>query len=949
MLAWLKENYAIDEQAIDDLLIGYSDNEPGTFRVLKADPFNFTEKELLASGAFFPKEGGGGFALFDKRITFPFWSRGSVVFMIGRKTPLTPNNKFESGKYKKQTVHNAETRKYVARGIDNSVLYNEDCLISKPKRVVITEGVTDCIALMQRGIPTISPVTVRIKNDDWQRILPKLKGVETVYICQDNELSLVGLKGAMDTAATLSESHIDTRLVVLPLGQKQIDARTNLSGNFGITPESIDRLKDIQATLSEEEIKRIDGLIADSKIDVNEFFLQGATREAFEKLLEEAQTPMEFAIDSLPVDASPNELDAAVSSLLIQLTDRTPLEQERLLKSLAARLKKTVTLTSLREQLRKLNSKRKESQKSTNPSRRDAIMAMAPSPDDNTCLASVRRALITSYLEKRREDYAQAAIAAFEWFERSGAMFFYTNDKSPLMYFKNQTFWMESGDERRKRNFKNLIWEHAQISSSDSSGHKFFDVLARQASLKGQPCGEFSWIHTDKQKMTIYFNLVNEKNELVKITPDGIELVSNGCNSEKVFLADSRKIQPIHFIPDVNLEEANRLVTDLLLKNFTCEPGQAMLIYAWLASFLLLDFCGTKPLTRFEGPAGSGKTAASKMVSTLIYGSAQQKIATIAANYCDGAQNPFLFLDNVEARQMNDDLIAFLLTASTEISREIRKAGTDNDTLVRQMSCLISTSGIEPFCGGLNEALSRTLIFTFDRTRQTSNSFIESKVMEEIKANRDLILSAIFIRTSRVLRLIRDHNAQAKVMELIQGSIKDHQKRRCNEYLALMFLMLNVDGPEDSLNIPEQLDPAFISALDSLGLISRESARSTSPIAQVLHSLFNAYRIAEDLDRKAWTSGGDRSNHVVSFIEKYQVRFSSPQELEPMHAAALLTTLKTFAANHRLEFPYKDAGQLGKRIQNDIATLEDCGISITFTQNTRNKTKAYAIQQTFMQ
>ena len=37
--------------------------------------------------------------------------------------------------------------------IDNSHLYNEDCLLGDPERIIITEGVTDCLALMERGFP----------------------------------------------------------------------------------------------------------------------------------------------------------------------------------------------------------------------------------------------------------------------------------------------------------------------------------------------------------------------------------------------------------------------------------------------------------------------------------------------------------------------------------------------------------------------------------------------------------------------------------------------------------------------------------------------------------------------------------------------------------------------------------------------------------------------------
>ena len=105
---------------------------------------------------------------------FPYWSRGQVVFMIGRRTPWTPDHEWEKSKYKKLAVRNDRNNDHVAPCIRNDVLYNEDVLLTRPERVIITEGVTDCISLMEHGFPVVSPVTVQIREADWERLLPKL-------------------------------------------------------------------------------------------------------------------------------------------------------------------------------------------------------------------------------------------------------------------------------------------------------------------------------------------------------------------------------------------------------------------------------------------------------------------------------------------------------------------------------------------------------------------------------------------------------------------------------------------------------------------------------------------------------------------------------------------------------------------------------------------------------
>ena len=91
--------------------------------------------------------------------------------------------------------------------------------------MIITEGVTDCISLMEQGFPALSPVTVQIREADWERLLPRLAGVKTVFICQDNEVSDAGMQGAMKTARVLATHGIATRVAGLPLGEKQRDRR----------------------------------------------------------------------------------------------------------------------------------------------------------------------------------------------------------------------------------------------------------------------------------------------------------------------------------------------------------------------------------------------------------------------------------------------------------------------------------------------------------------------------------------------------------------------------------------------------------------------------------------------------------------------------------------------------------------------------------------------------
>ena len=180
---------------------------------------------------------------------------------------------------------------------------------------------------------------------------------------------------------------------------------------------------------------------------------------------------------------------------------------------------------------------------------------------------------------------------------------------------------------------------------------------------------------------------------------------------------------------------------------------------------------------------------------------------TDAANYTDGSQNPLIVLDNIEVKQMTEDLTTFLLTSITGIAKEKRKSGTDTETGIERTKCLLNTTGIEPLGGELAEILSRSFIVRFDMDEQASDCFLEATVLAAIGEHRDLIVSDLIRRTGRVLTLLRD-GVQEKVMRLLHHTLGNHGKRRCNDYLSLIYLMLLAGEPADVIDQAlEELHP----------------------------------------------------------------------------------------------------------------------------------------------
>jgi hypothetical protein len=335
VLAWFRGKYGISEETISRLQIGFAENGvPSVARTLMDGPGAFTMRELSATSVFRPTAQDGLVPFFDGRIVFPYWSRGHVVFMIGRSTPWTPDHEWEKSKYKKLAIRNDRNNSHVSPCIRNDVLYNEDVLLARPERVVITEGVTDCISLMEHGFPAVSPVTVQIREADWERLLPKLAGVKTVYICQDNEISEAGMQGALKTARILAQHGIATRVAVVPLGKKQQAARETLASLPGGSADA-------------------DALMADAKIDVNEFFASGRTAADFEAILAAAQTPLELAISKLSIEIPDADLSRLLNPILSEVGRLDPIQQDWHLRLIQTRCGKVrMPVATLRKQLK---------------------------------------------------------------------------------------------------------------------------------------------------------------------------------------------------------------------------------------------------------------------------------------------------------------------------------------------------------------------------------------------------------------------------------------------------------------------------------------------------------------------------------------------------------------------------------------------------------------------
>lgn len=352
---WICKKYGFGRDVIERFKLGWA-NDSAAFSELLLE--GFSRETLFATGAFHPGRNDRTWPFFKARVVIPYFFQGRVVYLIGRRTPWSPDDEYERAKYKKLPVHHEEKHPAVSKVIDNSVLFGEDILASRPQAVVITEGIMDAIAAMAAGFCSVSPVTVRFRHEDGLRIGARLRGVARAHIVLDNEISGVGHRAACEMADLLEGQGIHAGVVDLPLRREQDEARRELGLLLGegvleraLRAQTSERKRLIEQAIADrpQDRERVDQLIEASKIDVCEWFRLGGTAQEFEQVLATGRESIEVEIDDLEHVDDPRARGEAIASVLRRIALRAPVLQEEYLK----RVKKVtgVGLKALRAQL----------------------------------------------------------------------------------------------------------------------------------------------------------------------------------------------------------------------------------------------------------------------------------------------------------------------------------------------------------------------------------------------------------------------------------------------------------------------------------------------------------------------------------------------------------------------------------------------------------------------
>lgn len=909
---WLRTNYSIEPESIQRLMIGWAD-DPNAFGTVVERCAS--ARSLAATGAFGFDSEDRPFPFFRRRVVFPYWSSGRVVYMIARRVPWDPEDDFEP-KYKKLPTWSDNARPWISKAVDGSILWGEDVLATRPKRVVVVEGVPDAIAAQQAGFSTVAITSARPAKEEIEKIVRKLRGVGTVYFAQDNELSGIGQDAAMKSARMLEAEKIRCLVAVVPMRASHSDARARLNAILGdatmaaITDAPPAKRKEIlrQAVLPDVQVE-VERLIGQAKVDVADFFARGGSPAEFEAALTAAREPIEISIDAIRKVDDASEMARRISPLLVEIAQMRPAAREKYIKRL--REKTGLSLAILKQEVA-------DTAKNAVTTAAPAV-PQVPQSEPGSCRELIEIERIEASTEQRPVNWSSLAEKVFDWMIEHGGRFFRDRAGAPALFWDNEVWPMVGGGSGDRARYEGLMYRLTNLVPTTAGARTFYSTMCALAADRGTIKDQFPWIHTDISQNVVWVNLNNPAREIARITSSGVTIVKNGDNEDGVILRGDAKFGAIEYDATADHTNLESELDDLIGSHMACRPESKRALMAWIMCLPLIEFAGTRPMIRLEGQAASGKTFAAKMVTTLVYGDEAQKKSTDAANYADAARNPLVALDNVEVQNATPSLIDFLLTSVTGITREKRAHGTDSGVISERPTCLVLSTGIEPLAGELEEVMTRSLVLRFNKEFK-DRILLEKQVLARIKRHRSKIMSAIFRRASDVLALI-EAGSQEQSMQLIRDSEGHQGRTRCDEYLSLMYLQTVAASSVNRDALLQKLSPAFDTIVKGLDETAASTTRESSAIATPLISLFIALR-------EGGMSGpkyGLEVDDARTFI-----RDATP--------TLLFIALRQVAKERNVPFAFKNASQFGARMTSGIGAMQEQGFDVQMRINPYGQT-----------
>ena len=235
LVPYIEARWGISEETQQRFMLGFV---PHGFADVLEDlreqgVFPYTRKQLVKTGWFLqrsqiPNDPDPELrCLFDGRLLYPYLFRGKCRYACARiiyEQEIQPSyfDRFpwEQAKFKKALV-GGPSHPSVSPFVQNDLLYNADNGAHSRTgfaRLVIVEGPSDCMAMVEAGYDCVAPVATSIRSEDVPMLLEATSKYKEVVLATDTDVKpdgrRPGLEGALRMAPELLTAGKRVRLLV---------------------------------------------------------------------------------------------------------------------------------------------------------------------------------------------------------------------------------------------------------------------------------------------------------------------------------------------------------------------------------------------------------------------------------------------------------------------------------------------------------------------------------------------------------------------------------------------------------------------------------------------------------------------------------------------------------------------------------------------------------------
>lgn len=534
----------------------------------------------------------------------------------------------------------------------------------------------------------------------------------------------------------------------------------------------------------------------------------------------------------------------------------------------------------------------------------------------------------------KKADPLQLAECIFKWFSgAAGARFFKTGDGKVWLFYHGRIFEIGNNLE-----FNTLMLRLTRLAAVEKPGSLVWYYLANLCNLHGEPVSMMSWLFTDRERDSVYLNFSLPHNKILQISPDKAEVIDNGTNEHSVLLSSSPQIHPFHFHQEASEAEGLTALKTLLMDTTPCEGPQRYFMVCWVISVFMMNYQSDRGLLQIIGQSGLGKSKVAERISQLLYGENFVGSGTSAADTRVAVQNPVIFIDNLENRDLVKGKVDFLLFLANSANRPKAETGSDTGVVYQKLNSMGIITAIEPFPGRLPELINRTFPLILDQ-HYRQHGYMHDEVMRRIAKERAGILSALFRLLSRgVLPRLAERVEWSK---FIQTRYPGHNKERNNEHICTMMVILEALLEHLPVHRDKPIKFQAQELLDRWITYQEEQSTQTAVTSNTLLVLMDG--LAKEVLIKMRGKTDLRFDDHPDFDGKVKV-YDDPEYLETFYltepkeeesedefefmeqvqrlemivtAADLYTIFNRYCANQHVRNPFDSPTALGARITND--------------------------------